>query len=86
MSIFTFWQFQFENLRNEASAAIMPHWMWTVCQHGSVDLRKEEEEAIGTFEGRCSSSPRKKKPFAYGACTLEFREEPLEFREEQFAR
>ena len=61
----------------------MPRWMWTVFQHGSVDLRKEEEEAIGTFEGRCSSSPRKKKPFAYGACTLEFREE---LKEERFAR
>ena len=71
----------------------MPHWMWTVCQHGSVGLRKEEEEeeeeeeeAIGTFEGRCSSSPCKEKPFAYGACTLEFGEEPLEFREQRFAR
>ena len=66
----------------------MPQWMWSVCQHGSVDLRKEEEEeeAIGTFEGRCSSSPCREKPFAYGACTLEFREEPLEFREERFAR
>ena len=57
----------------------MPRWMWTVCQHGSVDLRKEEEEAIGTFGGRCSSSPCKEKPFAHGAYTLEF-------REEQFAR
>ena len=63
----------------------MAHWMWTVCQHGSVDFRKEEE-AIGTFEGRCSSSPCKEKPFAYGAYTLEFREEPLELKEERFAR
>ena len=83
---FTFLQFQFENLCHEASAAIMPHWMWTVCQHGSVDLRKEEEEAIGTLEGRCSSSPCREKPFAYGDFTLEFREEPLEFKEERFAR
>ena len=64
----------------------MAHWMWTVCQHGSVDLRKEEEEAIGTLEGRCSSSPCREKPFAYGDFTLEFREEPLEFKEERFAR
>ena len=47
---FPFWQLQFENLRNEASAAIMPHWMWKACQHGSVVFVSHLFRQAGGFE------------------------------------
>ena len=47
---FPFLQFQFENLRNEASAAIMPHWMWKACQHGSVVFVSHLFQEAGGFE------------------------------------
>ena len=48
--IFPFWQFQLENLRNEASAAIMPQWMWKACQDGSVVFVSHMFRDAGSFE------------------------------------
>ena len=50
VGIFPFLQFQFENLSNEASAAIMPHWMWKACQHGSVVFVSHLFRKAGGFE------------------------------------